>query len=185
MRLMAAVDEQIYQALLPGAPMERFDEFMALTAEAEYRNIDRYHGAFDGVPQMIRQLSEADIFLPCAPTAPMVMCVKLRPRWGWRPILPGCRERNRGCTKSDTLKMVLDKIRPDKAVMVGNAITTCRRFGTTGCRLSAVNTAICPMRWTARTFEWPAPRISPSRKGIDRRIGCKKQEEAAWRHIES
>ena len=59
MRLMGCVDEQIYQGLLPGAPMERFDEFMALTAEAEYRNIDRYHGAFDGVPQMIRQLSEA------------------------------------------------------------------------------------------------------------------------------
>ena len=41
MRLMGCVDEQIYQGLLPGAPMERFDEFMALTAEAEYRNIDR------------------------------------------------------------------------------------------------------------------------------------------------
>ena len=95
MRLMGCVTSRIYQGLLPGAPMERFDEFMALTAEAEYRNIDRYHGAFDGVPQMIVSCRKRDIFLPCAPTAPMVMCVKLRPRWGWRPILPGCRERNR------------------------------------------------------------------------------------------
>ena len=44
LRLMGCVDEEIYQGLLPGAPMERFDEFMAMTAEAEYRNkIGRAH----------------------------------------------------------------------------------------------------------------------------------------------
>ena len=58
LRLMGCVDEEIYQGLLPGAPMERFDEFMAMTAEAEYRNIDRYHGTFEGVPEMVRQLSD-------------------------------------------------------------------------------------------------------------------------------
>ena len=32
-------------------------------------------------------------------------------------VIPGAEP---GCTKSDTLKIVLDKIRPDKAVMVGD-----------------------------------------------------------------
>lgn len=95
MRLMGCVDEQIYQGLLPGAPMERFDEFMALTAEAEYRNIDRYHGAFDGVPQMIRQLSEAGYILAVCTNGTNGYVRKIASALGWRPILPGCRERNR------------------------------------------------------------------------------------------
>lgn len=57
--------------------------------------------------------------------------------------------------------MVLDKIRPDKAVMVGDRHHDMQAARDNGCRLSAVNTAICPMRWTARTFEWPAPADIP------------------------
>lgn len=75
--------------------MERFDEFMALTAEAEYRNIDRYHGAFDGVPQMIRQLSEAGYILAVCTNGTNGYVRKIASALGLAPYLPGCRERNR------------------------------------------------------------------------------------------
>ena len=119
LRLMGCVDEEIYQGLLPGAPMERFDEFMAMTAEAEYRNIDRYHGTFEGVPEMVRQLSDEGYILAVCTNGTngyvrkIVSALELAPYFTYLQAEPGC-------TKSDTLKIVLDKIRPDKAVMVGD-----------------------------------------------------------------
>lgn len=133
---------------------------MALTAEAEYRNIDRYHGAFDGVPQMIRQLSEAGYILAVCTNGTNGYVRKIASALGLAPYFTWLQGAEPGCTKSDTLKMVLDKIRPDKAVMVGDRHHDMQAAGTTGCRLSAVNTAICPMRWTARTLSGLRPRIS-------------------------
>ena len=120
LRLMGCVDEEIYQGLLPGAPMERFDEFMALTAEAEYRNIDLYHGTFDGVPEMIRQLSDEGYILAVCTNGTNGYVRKIVGALGLAPYFTYLQGAEPGCTKSDTLKMVLDKIRPDKAVMVGD-----------------------------------------------------------------
>ena len=60
MRLMGCVDEQIYQGLLPGAPMERFDEFMALTAEAEYLSLIHI---FAGLGGKISYALEGSVFV--------------------------------------------------------------------------------------------------------------------------
>ncbi len=120
LRLMGCVDEEIYQGLLPGAPMERFGEFMALTAEVEYRNIDRYHGAFDGVPQMLRQLSDAGYILSVCTNGTNGYVRKIVQALELAPYFTYLQGAEPGCTKSDTLKMVLNKIRPDKAVMVGD-----------------------------------------------------------------
>lgn len=120
LRLMGCVDEEIYQGLLPGAPMERFGEFMALTVEAEYRNIDRYHGAFDGVPEMIRQLSADGYILAVCTNGTNGYVRKIVQALELAPYFTYLQGAEPGCTKSDTLKMVLDKIRPDQAVMVGD-----------------------------------------------------------------
>ncbi len=120
LRLMGCVDEEIYQGLLPGAPMERFGEFMALTAQAEYRNIDRYHGAYDGVPEMIRRLSEEGYILAVCTNGTNGYVRKIAAALDLAPYFTYLQGAEPGCTKSDTLKMVLDKIRPDRAVMVGD-----------------------------------------------------------------
>ena len=119
LRLMGCVDEEIYQGLLPGAPMERFDEFMAMTAEAEYRNIDRYHGTFEGVPEMIRQLSDEGYILAVCTNGTNGYVRKIVSALELAPYFTYLQGAEPGCTKSDTLKIVLDKIRPDKAVKVG------------------------------------------------------------------
>ena len=93
--LMGCVDEDIYQGLLPGAPMERFEEFMKLTVEAEFRNIDLYHGAFDGVPEMIVSSTKKATSWRSAPTAPTAMPERSCRRWRSPPILPGCRAPSR------------------------------------------------------------------------------------------
>ena len=120
LRLMGCVDEEIYQGLLPGAPMERFQEFMALTAEAEYRNIDRYHGTFDGVPEMLRRLSDSGYILAVCTNGTNGYVKKIVQALELAPYFTYLQGAEPGCTKSDTLKMVLEKIRPDKAVMVGD-----------------------------------------------------------------
>ncbi len=120
LRLMGCVDEEIYQGLVPGAPMERFEEFMALTAEAEYRNIDRYHGTFDGVPEMIRRLSDDGYILAVCTNGTNGYVKKIVQALELAPYFTYLQGAEPGCTKSDTLKMVLEKIRPDKAVMVGD-----------------------------------------------------------------
>ena len=120
LRLMGCVDEEIYQGLLPGAPMERFDEFMAMTAEAEYRNIDRYHGTFEGVPEMVRQLSDEGYILAVCTNGTNGYVRKIVSALELAPYFTYLQGAEPGCTKSDTLKIVLDKIRPDKAVMVGD-----------------------------------------------------------------
>lgn len=120
LRLMGCVDEEIYQGLLPGAPMERFGEFMALTAEAEYRNIDRYHGTFEGVPEMLRQLSDDGYILAVCTNGTNGYVKKIVQALELAPYFTYLQGAEPGCTKSDTLKMVLEKIRPDKAVMVGD-----------------------------------------------------------------
>ena len=120
LRLIGCVDEEIYQGLVPGAPMERFEEFMALTAEAEYRNIDRYHGTFDGVPEMIRWLSDDGYILAVCTNGTNGYVKKIVQALELAPYFTYLQGAEPGCTKSDTLKMVLEKIRPDKAVMVGD-----------------------------------------------------------------
>ncbi len=120
LRLMGCVDEEIYQGLVPGAPMERFEEFMALTAEAEYRNIDQYHGTFDGVPEMIRRLSDDGYILAVCTNGTNGYVKKIVQALELAPYFTYLQGAEPGCTKSDTLKMVLEKIRPDKAVMVGD-----------------------------------------------------------------
>ena len=120
LRLMGCVDEEVHQGLLPGAPMERFDEFMAMTAEAEYRNIDRYHGTFEGVPEMVRQLSDEGYILAVCTNGTNGYVRKIVSALELAPYFTYLQGAEPGCTKSDTLKIVLDKIRPDKAVMVGD-----------------------------------------------------------------
>lgn len=120
LRLMGCVDEEIYQGLMPGAPMERFGEFMALTAEAEYRNIDRYHGTFEGVPEMIRRLWDEGYILAVCTNGTNGYVRKIVQALELAPYFTYLQGAEPGCTKSDTLKMVLEKIRPDKAVMVGD-----------------------------------------------------------------
>ena len=118
--LMGCVDEDIYQGLLPGAPMERFEEFMALTVEAEFRNIDLYHGAFDGVPEMIRQLNEEGYILAVCTNGTNGYARKIVQALDIAPYFTWVQGAEPGCTKSETLKMVMDRIQPDKTVMVGD-----------------------------------------------------------------
>ena len=76
--------------------------------------------AFDGVPQMIRQLSEAGYILAVCTNGTNGYVRKIASALGLAPYFTWLQGAEPGCTKSDTLKMVLDKIRPDKAVMVGD-----------------------------------------------------------------
>lgn len=120
MRLMGCVDEEIYQGLLPGAPMDRFEEFMTLTVEAEYRNIDRYAGAFDGVEQMLKALTDRGYILAVCTNGTNGYVRKIVKALGIETYFTYLQGAEPGCTKADTLGMVLEKIRPHRAVMVGD-----------------------------------------------------------------
>lgn len=68
-----------------------------------------------------------------------------------------------GCTKSDTLKIVLDKIRPDKAVMVGDRHHDMQAARDNGLPFVGCNTVTCPTKWMARISGWPGRRTFPER----------------------
>lgn len=122
MRLMGHVNEEIYQGLLPGAPMERFDEFMRLTDEAEFRNMKKFHASFDGVPEMLQALTDEGYILAVCTNGTneyVREVVKALEIAHFFTYLQGAEP---GCTKSDTLKMVIEKIDPHQSVMVGDRV---------------------------------------------------------------
>lgn len=122
MRLMGHVNEEIYQGLLPGAPMERFEEFMAMSDEAEFRYIDKCSGSFAGVPEMLKNLSDNGYILAVCTNGTNEYVRKIVKALGFEIYFTYLQGAEPGLTKSGTLKMVLEKIRPDKAVMVGDRV---------------------------------------------------------------
>lgn len=120
MSLMGCVEKEIYQGVLPDYPLDRMDEFFQMVYEAEFRYIDRYHGAFEGIPEMLKKLHEEGYILAvCSNGAPEYVeyITRTLDIKKYFTYLKGS-ENNTG--KAQNLKAILEDLKPAAAVMVGD-----------------------------------------------------------------
>ncbi|MDD2955595.1 MAG: HAD family hydrolase [Oscillospiraceae bacterium] len=120
MSLMGCVEKDIYQGVLPDYPLERMDEFFQMVYEAEFRYIDQYHGAFDGIPETLKKLyDEGYVLAVCSNGAPEYVryITKALEIQQYFTYLKGSENNS---NKSQNLGAILREMRPEAAVMVGD-----------------------------------------------------------------
>jgi phosphoglycolate phosphatase len=128
------IDEQQIRSLFGARPADYvkiyfpkgdesvFQEFLKLEAHYENELMDRYAKAFDGVENSIRSLKNDGFHLAVCSNSSTRYITRVLKTIGLFHFFDEIQPLMAGMTKKDTLKQLLDRTRPQKAVMIGDRI---------------------------------------------------------------
>lgn len=108
------------KVLLPGASEQAQQAYLARVAELELEYMKKSSAPFDGVPEMLDKLHQAGCTLAICSNSSSRYIESVLQAIGIRSRIDEIQPLQPGMTKVETLGLLLNRLRPSHAVMVGD-----------------------------------------------------------------
>ena len=124
---------------LPGADTQTLESFKADFAESENHFMDIYAKPYDGVPELLKALKSKGYLTAVCSNSSARYITRVLKTLGLFELIDEIAPLQPGMTKRETLGILLEKVKPCRAVMVGDRIYDMQAaehngIGFVGCR---------------------------------------------------
>ncbi len=114
--------EDYARELLPDRPIEDIHRLLALEIEWENRIIHENCACYEGIVSSLKRLKEAGYLTGVCSNSKIAYIQMVLNALEIDALIDVRQELIEGLTKADTLRLLLERIKPDRAVMVGDRI---------------------------------------------------------------